>query len=433
MFKAIIPTLALVLLARSLPAMDGIAVTTVRSRKYSWDAQLMRYDIVNSKVARSTSIFEGSCYSPAFNMSGTFVAFIRGFEDKRWVSVVSVDGGEVVNLAEVVNHGRYQNLWWLKDGTIMYQGPDYEIRRLRMETVNGKLSVRDERAFYLQYEPQNDYVDMDLNGTVISFRIMGTPFNGGDKKSSSIIAPITQDPAQRITLNTPGSFIGWDCGNAISPSGLYAANYGGSGHTRIPMHRWPSGESIQGIDLPEDLPQWNTDKSDHMGTGGLANGWSVNSDRWMVASLGCDGRFAREGSDQFLINWQDKVAINTSKTCNSSEKKLVIRGDLWVQTPAEVNEDLRPFVTNREERLRHWSSLLSMPVAVAAPARRAPGGSALAAPRGVGAEYNLRGQRLHTGHAASSGQATHAIGSAPARGVRIVRLQTGRCRARVSH
>jgi hypothetical protein len=342
----------------SASAMDGIAITIVRASKYSWTGKLLRYDIVNNKVAAPNVLYEGDVYNPSINMSGTYVAFLQNKDSNPWISVIGINGGNVKDIIQVNSCGRSQGLWWLESGDFFVQGPVKEIHKVSLSASNGALKATKSLRAKLQYAPQGDYIDMDLKGKLINMRIY-------DGVSNSLIDEL---PPVGGTVTLAGAALtGIGCGNGVAPAANYFCNYQNSGHSSIPVRRFPGGASAGGVSMKDfTTSAWQHESGINYGKGGVANGWSVNSYQWIVSELGCDGRFTREGSDQHLINWVDKIVINTSRTCNESGKKYGARGDLWISSKADVDDEFWKYVENRNERNEYWSDLLGLDAVSAA-------------------------------------------------------------------
>jgi hypothetical protein len=179
---------------------------------------------------------------------------------------------------------------------------------------------------------------------------------------------------------------GAGCAAALSPSGLYLTYLEGGAHTSLLVDDWANTDfskhvlngtsadvnawAVNGIaGLTTLCPSWGTAV---VGWGMTCNRWSCNSDKWLSLCMGWpdggSGRFTMCGSNQVLCNWKDKITVMASsnpRMCAASDqgancdKNLPFvsgrffqndAGDFWCSTVADINEDLRAYMTGAARR-----------------------------------------------------------------------------------
>jgi hypothetical protein len=185
---------------------------------------------------------------------------------------------------------------------------------------------------------------------------------------------------------------GAGCGNNLSPSGNELSYLQGGTHTWIALATWSnlakaggdfgfSSEQINQFVFPSSQQITNCTWSDGTrvtltaGYGMDSNRWSTNSDKWMCLQMGWieqpggSGRYSFCSSNQVLLNWVDRAAINASRSgraCSDggnfasgcdvalpySEYRRNDAGDFWVSGPIEdINPDLRYLVAASRPRV----------------------------------------------------------------------------------
>lgn len=291
---------------------DGIAVSHRATSKYPQPrfAPLMRYTIESDTVAGERVIHEGGARWPRISPDGTRVAFFRTDGDRRYLSVMSVDGGPVTDLFSTDKNGG-GILEWPIGSTIYFtttgdRNDDEGKTLYRIDVENpagpepvvsidhvywsGGMSADGTRGFFTYYRP--GLYTMRFDGAVVD--------------------------TNRLCEH--------NCGSTISPSGEYLAHFFDGSHYDFVLRRWPAtgfpseclpGES-QKVDYirGDSLNLWGRATSPFrytcewtnapvvtIGGGGKMNRWSRNSDKWLSVARGwpCGGRFERCNSNQVLI------------------------------------------------------------------------------------------------------------------------------------
>ncbi len=358
MNKAIAGALLALSACGASSGVDGIAISHRATTKYPQPrfAPLMHYQITNDEVVDERVMYEGGARWPRFSPDGTRAAFFRADGDRRYLSVMSVDGGPVTDLASIDKNGGGILEWpigpWIYFTTTSDRNDEEGKTLYRIDAENpadpepvvaidyvywsGGMSADGSRGFFTYYRP--GLYTMRFDGAAV-------------------------DTSRLCEHN---------CGSAISPSGAYLAHFFDGSHYDFVLRQWPEAgapaeclpderqliEYIRG----DSLNRWGAATSRFSYTcdwtnaptvtvgGGKMNRWSRNSDKWLSVVRGwpCGGRYDRCNSNQVLINWVDRKTIVVSghgRTCGGRGQCCDIEdadgalyaeaGDFWVSGPKE--------------------------------------------------------------------------------------------------
>jgi hypothetical protein len=350
---------AVAVLAGASLGVDGIAISHRATSKYPQPrfAPLMRYAIHDDTVAGERVIHEGGARWPRFSPDGERVAFFRQDGDRRYLSVMSIDGGQATDLHAIDNNGGGILEWpvgpWIyftttsdrndEEGKTLYridsQNPGAPEPVVTIDYVywSGGMSADGARGFFTYYRPG----------------LYTMRFDGASAEASRLCEH--------------------NCGSTISPSGAYLAHFFDGSHYDFVLRQWPeTGDPSECLPGEAQLIEyvrgdslnrwgaatsrfsytcdWTNAPSVTIGGGGKMNRWSRNSDKWLSVSRGwpCGGRFDRCNSNQVLVNWVDRKAIVVSghgrmcedrgQCCDIVEEDQTLyaeAGDFWVTAPEE--------------------------------------------------------------------------------------------------
>jgi hypothetical protein len=388
------------LMSWSSRAVDGIAVSTQYNYNF-WDrgGDLVRYDIKNGDVAKTTVIFNGAkgdvdkarsrARFPSINKTGTQVAFYRATNDSGWfVCVMNLDGTGLRNLARIPQIYEARGyLYWNSDDWVYY--------------IMGGDESNDEANHLFWRVKVND---ITTNAQVVRFDYGLWQWGMSADGKRMVVRPSVDvndgsccASAYRYFPPGDGHFTaanrlldGMGCGLGISPSGGWVMKLQGGSHSGVGISSWehsfvntantdvgfhsflinklllPSGR------LPTRCTYYEVDTTVtlYAGMGMDCNRWSSNSDKWLCLQMGWvenssgSGRYTFCGANQVLLNWVDSVSINTSRlrrscmdnegfgaNCDVDLPDSMFRrsdaGDFWVSAPlSDVNTDLRALVSH---------------------------------------------------------------------------------------
>jgi hypothetical protein len=274
---------------------------------------------------------------------------------------MTIDGGNVTTLIAASN-GANGRLVWTTDNWIYYRSGS-DLKRVKADAPSQTQKVvtfSSANGGALGENFDTEWWGMDAYGTRISI--------GVERSHVRYVLP----GDGKLSASTTGAdYVGYGCNNIISPSGNLFAWTVDAGHAGLLYRTWDSRQTCDGTVIWEDYNAWAVNAATMattctgfgqtvtVGIGFEGNRWSANSDKWLCLGLGFppEGRFAKCGKNQVLVNWQDKktimVSFNPRASCKSSpelcdkhstDPRLYNEaGDFWVTGPdAEINADLRP-------------------------------------------------------------------------------------------
>jgi hypothetical protein len=350
-------------------AVDGIAVSC---RSYNhwwppsrWGGEIVRYTIENDDMVSEQVLYDGDGRCATINLSGTHVAFFRATDEGDYVSVVPIDGGEVVDLVKMP----YENA---HKGYMDWPAGDWIYYNMGGERSEGSRHLR--RVKY--NDPASDEAVIDFQAAIWQWGI-----SADARRMVLVVSDGDNYGVDTYALPGNGSLQGTGgCGGYISPSGLYGTNLTDPEHTRLNLWNFDGSGDDFGVSS-FNINGWAVNAevfaTECSGCGGTItvgvgmdqNRWSCNSDKWVCISIGWPGgncgRFGSCGFNQVLVNWQDEKTVMVSKNkrvCDDNNDGKFDdcdlhdpdgqftrneAGDFWVSGPLEdINEDLRRYVTD---------------------------------------------------------------------------------------
>jgi hypothetical protein len=377
-------------------ATSGIAVSEFwPGDKSAWNGccgmgDIVRYNIENDKiVSHDTLVTKGVSRQATIDVTGKYVAFYHipdheswsnyGTYDNVYISVVSIDGGEVKNLVKVTSIQSNAN----ERGWISWPAGDWIYYNLGNKDYGDPKSIR-----RVNYKTGKDEAVVRLSNPIWQWTLSAD----ASRLCADMMEPHTNyvwyDLAQgdgQLCDNCPLYFkqgrktccVAYGCNNAIAPSGNYYIGTTDAAHVHIQLYRHQDlidsvKDSYKTIST-QDYNAWCVncegisyicgDQTITVGSGFQGNRMSVNSDEWICIGLGHKaggGRFGDCGSNQVLCNWKREKTIMVSfnpLSCPNAEDaqqcsphvdnqtKTNAAGTFWVSGPAEeINEDLRQYV-----------------------------------------------------------------------------------------
>jgi hypothetical protein len=298
-------------------AVDGISVT--EHWEGSWNemygglGKIWRYDIVDSKVAGSKVIYDGVVRNALIGPDGKQCAFIRN--DGK-ICVMSIDGGAVKELASGHSQGcaDWAGDWiWYSMGNGLKSGSD-KIRRVNVKTGQDEL--------YTDFPYTTWRFGISQDNTRMAVRMQNRIRN----ESAVIYAYDLAKNSQQMDWSRCTPENDFTCQESMSPHDYFTSGWEPHDGTRI--LRWDNLEEVGSVRW-SDLKNWGPATGVDCGTNGNRNGWSVNSEKWLIACLGWYDRSARNENNQVLVNWRDKQKIKVTDNPKGS-KKYNGAGDFFV-------------------------------------------------------------------------------------------------------
>jgi len=400
--RAVVAISMLLLFAPS-HAVDGIAVST-QINIIQWGSNgemqaggdIMRYDISADHVVKATRLFDGGggdgararsrARFPAINVEGTKIAYYRITSDSgSFVSVMNIDGTGRHDLARIPSQTGYDGtgyLHWVRNGSnewvyyMMAGGNFANAGNKLMWRVNAANPAQNEQVVAFQYYLWQFGLSWD--GAKAFLRL-------SENQSIGQTFRYLMPGAGAIDVQMKVAY-GAGCAAALSPSGLYLTYLEGGTHTSLYVDDWANTDFSKHIlsGSSTDVNTWTVNGSTALttscgdwgtavsGMGMTCNRWSCNSDKWLSLCMGWpdggSGRFTACGCNQVLCNWKDKITVMASsnpRMCAASDqgancdKNLPFvsgqfyqndAGDFWCATVADVNEDLRAFLSGTVRR-----------------------------------------------------------------------------------
>jgi hypothetical protein len=337
--------------------------------------QIMVYTIRNGVVqANPATIYtreKGFAEYPAFNLSGTKIAFYRSSQasttasstagttvngGKSYISVINTDGSGLTNLVEIpANPEGYGNgdeimpLDWPAGDWIYYEKP-YD----SASAPAGDPSSVDIWKVNVVTKVAQRVCDF-APGSKCAYWRRFTLTALGDKMAGQTM------PKYECSGTVPGGNCVWDfpnpgcnlsngkgecraaCNISISPSGAVVGSYFSGAHTQLELgENTPGVYSFGwgwGIDLFNQVTVW---AGEDVGAGCELIRWAVNSDKWVMQNVGWYGHAGAmaTGSNSVACNWIDKVAFNITKNpklpqgdANGVMYINNCTGDMWIDDP----------------------------------------------------------------------------------------------------
>ena len=303
------------------------------------------FTIINGSVSGVDTIFsrsQGLCYSPAFNLSGTSIAFYRlssapgagtscatANSGKTTISVMDISSRNVINLCELSEEPLMKSdgaggLDWPAGDWIYYlktTGPTntevWKVNASSKETMNVG-------SFALNGQPASDAYfrrfSLDLEANRMGYQIL--PNSG--------IGFFTSDVGSFPNGCTITGFTG-GCNSAISASGNYQAKFMGY-HSQLILSLYPGTTGIMqpshGIDDYNLVSVFQQSTIDQFGADADGLNWAVNSDKWVLQQTGWYGYGGQlsYGTEQVACNWVDKVAIRISNNGKKARETCPAEG-----------------------------------------------------------------------------------------------------------
>ncbi len=367
MKSLVIGVIALLCFALTTEAVDGFAVTAicragedvsesavpecyVGGRRYEPTGKIVRYTITNGTVSASDTIYKQTwARMPAINPEGTRIAFYR-FDAKTengvfsWgegdmhISTMNMDGSDVRDILTFRDEdkGRFDrnNLDWTAGGWIYYAHPElqdgYEIWRVK----GNDPSTNEKVTSYEKIQAGRFSISVDGTRAVIVSGLCN-PFHDPirNRKKDWCVMPHEFPPSSEPTRD------GWDfacyagCMGFVSPLGEHVSHFYPGGHEEFHVNKWALPSQCLSTDIvtSEELPSiitGNTEIGSKMNEAPCA----ANSDRWVCLQIGNSWKL--NGTQQILVDWVDKKAINTSGhkwgPNNDGLAYISTSGDFWV-------------------------------------------------------------------------------------------------------
>lgn len=362
---------AIAFMAGQVQAYDGKQVNakavSVKWRQVGWedaahaecgdgdfftDGSICFYTIQNARVVHEDTIHDrhnGLAVCPVFDLTGTRVAFYRegrapaatGYScvqingGKSYVSVIKTDGTGLRDLCELPatpSNGEHYPLDWPAGEWIYYVNPRAVSSDNLSEDIWKVNAQTGASQRVCQYSSGGcGFRRFTLNLAATHMGVQRVNGCGGNS-----IYAFPGGCSMNTVCSRPA------CNIAISPSGQLVGSYFAGYHDDLFIN-WGVGTAnepcVLGVATPNlnrDLEAW---AGAELGTGCEHIRWAVNSDKWVLQSVGWEGHAASltMGSNQVVCNWIDKVAINISRNPRTASG-VVLRfnnctGDMWIDDP----------------------------------------------------------------------------------------------------
>ena len=313
-----------------LQSQTGWGNTWCRSGGSSQCGSIDLFTISGGKVVRTDTVFSrsrGYCFSPAFNICGTKIAFYRLAVGpttgtacasvnggKNTISVMDISGNNLVNLCDVGSEPKMAvdgtgGLDWPAGDWIYYLKTPGGINNVLWKVNFSSL----QNVQVCAYSTGGSYFrrfSLDLAADR-----MGAQWIGGSSYGNGCIA----FPSG---CNLPG---GGNCNMTLSASGNYEASFQGD-HTRLVL--WVFS-GVTGTTVPSsnlDAYRINTvfqpTTTDRFGADVDGLSWACNSDKWVLQNVGWCGHATemKWGTEQVATNWVDIQAIRISNNGKKNQE-----------------------------------------------------------------------------------------------------------------
>jgi len=335
-----------------------------------WKGSIDLFTIANGRVSKTDTLFNrklGFAYYPAFDITGTKVAFFRygtgslGTVNggKNTIAAIDIDGNNLADLCTTPGSMDFGESWggldWPAGDWIYYTLP-------QAGNSGGSGSVEIWKVNYRTHENVKVFKTTDNTGINIQchFYRRWQLDLAGDKMGAQGPFPeylCTEKPAGlNGVCNFPlpngnlsaANAIGFcGCNAAISASGNFGNNWCGS-HANLYINHvtWASNNFTSITVTLDQLAQWS---GDSFGRDAELVRWAVNSDKWVLQQAGWYGHADDNswGSNMVAGNWVDQAAIRISNNPKQPQNNNVTgggdgtiylgneAGDLWVDGGAE--------------------------------------------------------------------------------------------------
>jgi hypothetical protein len=354
--------LCLALQGNSAPSASGFAVAAHWSGAYDFQwgydwrwsapAQILRYDITNGAVTKTTALYTGYAHRATLNPDGKRMAFVHpfdtsyhGFENKRYkayIAVMNPGGGPVTDVVAVPSGFWGFQMTWPTGDWIYYFTADSASGRDQFWKVNANTKqvvklgkLKDSLDWVWQFEVAND-------GDKAIIRVGdGSPSYANSDCLHFQFSKNVNLPDSTINLMDPvcKAFSGYfdaGCGVGVSPDGRYQMRYSSISHDQVSLETWE--QTNAGFFTYSDAANW-TGGGGFIGKGGNNPQWSCNDPKWICSSIGINAREATAGCNQVLINWVDHQIIHTSTdpaTDSTHPRMNTETGDFWVSPASTI-------------------------------------------------------------------------------------------------
>jgi len=320
MRQAFILALAtLAVCAAGVYAADGIAISTHRIGEGDQGAgvgpsmfgDLIRHDIKDNRVVKSSVLYAGKARGAAINQTGDKVAFLKLDGP---ICVVNMDGTGLKGLKNAKNHNASAMDWPIGDW--VYYSEEGETPD-GVWNAKSKADTPDKRTI----RRINVVTGEDELVGMTPFRIWQMSLTAYARKGSGKFA-ITKrlldfsDPARTLNRHAVR------CGTAVSPSGRHVSE-SVHGHCGFRIMNWDFDTEIRDFYINE----WNPIDND--GRRYIYRPrWSVNSEKWIILTHG-NNFCATSQTNMVLYNWMDGEQIQV--TNNSAQGNENDEGeDFWL-------------------------------------------------------------------------------------------------------
>jgi len=334
------------------------------------DGAILLYTIQSSSVTHCDTIHsraQGLAQYPAFNLSGTKIAFYRlgtapaatgnGCVSvnggKSYISIINPDGTGLTDLCELAAkpEGEFFPLDWPAGDWIYFEMPHTTVfgnqgnSSLMMWRVNSVTKAMEKVCNLTNDGSGAELICSFIHRFTLTLKADRLAFMTYPKYECntepaataffSAMNNILTFPPSGCNLSTAKISGRAGCNISISPSGAQVGSYFAGWHDNLLL----SGTNV----WINDMEAW---AGEEIGNGAECIRWSENSDKWVGQCIGfvesghADSQ--RKGCNQVICNWIDKVAINASKnpkvTGGDVNGQGVIywnncTGDFWVDDP----------------------------------------------------------------------------------------------------
>jgi len=372
----------------------GIGTNWVALCSECWNSfaigQLVVYTISNGVVKpHPDTIYtreKGFAHYPAFNFSGTKIAFFRSSSastsatatsgttvngGKSYVSIINVDGSGLENLVEIPakpeGYGQPGSemlpLDWPAGDWIYYEKP-YAVTSGDPTGVNiwriNAVTKASEVVCDLSKGGQCTYwrrFSMTADRSKMAGQTMGKYQCTEIISGGNCVWPI---PIPGCDLANGKTSCRAACNISISPSGSVVGSYFAGAHTEMQLNdNTPNVYDFgwgKGVPLSK-VAEW---AGENVGSGCELIRWSANSDKWVMQNVGWYGHAGAiaTGSNSVACDWVDQVAFNITKNPkppSTAQGTLFINnctGDMWISDPAN-----NPNCANYEDLSGVWHAV----------------------------------------------------------------------------
>jgi len=340
--SAALCVVALVCLADGARGVDGIAISTHRigggdglGVNRSVYGNLIRHDVTNSRVVKSTVLYKGKARGACISYAGDKVALLKL---DGHVCVINMDGTGFKELTNTKNHFSSAMDWPIGDWVYYVEkgAPSYKVDPVEKKTIRRVNIVTgvDELVGRTQYPVWQ--LSLTAHATKESGRFMVT--------SKQL------DFSNPQPWTSPGHL---NCGSMVSAGGRYVSEMA---HTHADLHirRWDPEKSSSPRNLLRvfHVNEWNPSPNDGRKYFYRPR-WAVNSEKWIVMTHGNNFSCASQ-TNMVVYNWLDgeqiQVTSNPARGPGNDEGE-----DFWV---AGVSSDFAvggsegeaPFTVNLTSR-----------------------------------------------------------------------------------